>query len=180
MSGARHSKDPLLRFAALMALGIPLLGCVSSANDGAQVVAADAGVASAADPSAASEEGLPSGPVEPFPTDALIGNWGAASYREVKDRPRVEAQARAQCKLPYKIAKGPTDGVMMYFADDPKLYELKVKPATDGKVYIGFEGPPGGWQDREVLAYSGDRMELKFVDPEINGRYGVFIFVRCK
>ena len=28
---------------------------------------------------------------------------------------------------PYTIAKGPTDGVMMHVADDPKLYELRLK-----------------------------------------------------
>ncbi len=30
---------------------------------------------------------------------------------------------------------------MMYFADSPQLYELKVK-SGNGKVYVGFEGPP--------------------------------------
>jgi hypothetical protein len=119
------------------------------------------------------------GPVAPFPTEDLVGSWGTASYQKVEDRGRVEEQARAQCRLPYKIAKGPTDGVMMYFADDPKLYELKVKPGQDGKVYVGFEGPPGGWQDREVLFHSRDKIIMKFVDPDIHARYGTFVFVRC-
>jgi hypothetical protein len=140
-----------------------LSGCVSTGQDTVPVLAASV-----------------QSTVTPFPTEALIGNWGTASYREDKDIDRVTAQARQQCRLPYKITKGPTDGVMMYFADDPKLFELQVKSGNDGKVYVGFEGPPGGWQDREVLFHSSDKFILKFVDPEVHGRYGIFIFVRCK
>lgn len=114
-----------------------------------------------------------------YQTEKLIGNWGVASYRTEKDRKRTEAQARAQCKLPYKITKGPTDGVMMYFADDPELHELKLKGASDGKTYLGFEAPPGDWQDREILSFSDNLIVMKFVEPEINDRYGTFIFVRC-
>ena len=51
-------------------------------------------------------------------SEALIGRWGVASFRQEKDRQRVAAQARAQCKLPYTIARGPTGGVMMHVADD--------------------------------------------------------------
>ena len=51
-------------------------------------------------------------------SEALIGRWGVASFRQEKDRQRVAAQARAQCKLPYTIANGPTGGVMMHVADD--------------------------------------------------------------
>ena len=39
-------------------------------------------------------------------SEALIGRWGVASFRQEKDRQRVAAQARAQCKLPYTIARG--------------------------------------------------------------------------
>ncbi len=73
-----------------------------------------------------------------YQTEKLIGNWGLASYRNEKDRKRTEAQARAQCRLPYKIVKGPTDGVMMQFADDPQVHELKLKGSSDGRTYLGF------------------------------------------
>ena len=76
-------------------------------------------------------------------SEALIGRWGVASFRQEKDRQRVAAQARAQCKLPYTIARGPTGGVMMHVADDSALYELRPKGGSDGKTYLGLEAPPG-------------------------------------
>ncbi|NJL07628.1 MAG: hypothetical protein HC900_04715 [Methylacidiphilales bacterium] len=115
----------------------------------------------------------------PFPQDKLIGKWGIASYRDEKDRKRTEAQARSQCKLPYTITKGPTDGIMMHVADDPQLHELKLKGAPGGKAYVGFEGPPGDAQDREVLSFSDNLMVMRFVDPDVNSRYGTFVYVRC-
>jgi hypothetical protein len=111
--------------------------------------------------------------------EQLVGRWGVASFREEKDRPRVLAQARSQCRLPYVIALGPKDGVMMHAADDSKLYELRLKGGSDGKTYLGFEGPPGDWQDREVVSLSEREMVLRFVDPDVNGRYGTFVYVRC-
>lgn len=111
--------------------------------------------------------------------EQLVGRWGVASYRDEKDRRRVEAQARAQCRLPYNIALGPTDGVMMHLADDSKLYELRLKGASDGKTYLGPEAPPGDWQDREIVSLSEREIVMRFVDPEVNTRYGTFIYVRC-
>ena len=32
--------------------------------------------------------------------DQIVGRWGLASYQDPKDRTRVEAAAKAQCKLP--------------------------------------------------------------------------------
>lgn len=111
--------------------------------------------------------------------EQLVGKWGVASYREEKDRKRVEAQARAQCRLPYIIAKGPSDGVMMHLADDAKLYELRIKGGSDGKTYLGPEAPPGEWQDREIISIAEKEIIMRFVDPEVHGRYGTFIYVRC-
>ena len=102
-----------------------------------------------------------------------------ASFHNDKDRARTEREARAQCSLPYTIAKGPTDGVMMHVADDPKLYELKVKGDSSGKTYVGFEAPPGDLADREILSYSDKLMTLRFVDPDAARRYGTFVYVRC-
>lgn len=113
--------------------------------------------------------------------EMLIGRWGVASFREEKDRARATAQARSFCtRQPYEITAGPRNGVMMHAADDPKLYELRLKGASDGKTYLGFEAPPGDWQDRVILSASNDQLVMRFVDPEIHNRYGTFIYVRCK
>jgi hypothetical protein len=114
-----------------------------------------------------------------YPVERLVGSWGVASYRQDKDRARTEAQARAQCKLPYAIAKGPTDGVMMHVADDPTPHELTLKGGPGGKTYLGFEGPPGDDQDREILSMTDNMFVARFVNPEINSRYGTFVYVRC-
>jgi len=119
------------------------------------------------------------------PTDLtremLIGRWGVASFRDEKDRARVTAQARSFCaRQPYVITAGPRNGVMMHAADDAKLYELRLKGGSDGKTYLGFEAPPGDWQDRVILSASNDQWVMRFVDPEVHSRYGTFIYVRCK
>jgi hypothetical protein len=114
-----------------------------------------------------------------FSRERLIGNWGIASFHTEKDRKRTEGEARAQCSLPYAIAKGPNDGVMMHAADDAELYELKLKGGPGGKTYLGFEAPPGDPQDREILAATDNQITLRFVDPDAHRRYGTFIYVRC-
>jgi hypothetical protein len=114
-----------------------------------------------------------------FERERLIGRWGVASFHDDKDRKRTEREAKAQCSLPYTIAKGPTDGVMMHVADDPKLYELRLKGDAAGKTYLGFEAPPGDPQDREILSATDNLMIMRFVDPDANRRYGTFVYVRC-
>jgi hypothetical protein len=111
--------------------------------------------------------------------DALVGRWGVASFHTEKDRKRTEAEARAQCKQPYTIARGSGDGVMMHVADDPKLYELRLKAGSGGKAYLGFEAPAGDPQDREILSHSPSMLVTRFVDPDANARYGTFIYSRC-
>jgi hypothetical protein len=49
--------------------------------------------------------------------DQIVGLWGIASYQDPKDRTRVEAAAKAQCKLPYVITAGASGGVVMHLAD---------------------------------------------------------------
>jgi hypothetical protein len=114
-----------------------------------------------------------------FGRERLIGRWGIASFHNDKDRKRTESEARAQCSLPYSIARGPTDGVMMHVADDPKLYELGLKGTTAGRTYLGFEAPAGDPQDREILSATDSLMTMRFVDPEVHRRYGTFVYVRC-
>jgi hypothetical protein len=115
-----------------------------------------------------------------FSRERLIGRWGVASFHTDKDRPRTEREAKAQCSLPYTIAKGPTDGVMMHVADDPKLYELRLKGDAAGRTYLGFEAPPGNPQDREIVSATDNLITMRFVDPDANRRYGTFVYVRCR
>lgn len=114
-----------------------------------------------------------------FPLERLIGRWGIASYHTEKDRKRTEAQAKGGCGQPYAISKGPTDGVMMHVADDPKPYELRLKAGPGGKTYLGFEAPAGDPQDREIVSASEQMLVMRFVDADANRRYGTFIYARC-
>lgn len=124
-------------------------------------------------------------PAEPtlppsFPPQELVGRWGFAAYHRPDDRSRTEAAARNQCKIPVNIGAGPNGGVMMYLADQNQLQELQVKGSRSGKNYIGPRNdPPGGMQDREVVSFDGRVLITKWIDPEIAGRYGYGVYVRC-
>jgi hypothetical protein len=109
----------------------------------------------------------------------IVGRWGYAAFHKPADRARTEANAKGQCKQPYVIGQGPNGGVMMYLADSSQLQELRLKGSQNGKDYIGPAGQTPGMQDREVLSFDGRVMLLKFVDPEVDGRYGTGIYVRC-
>ena len=154
-------------FASLFVIGIglTLAGCLSSGTDAPSPQVQAAAVISA--PSA-------------IGTDKLIGSWGIASFHTEKDRQRTEAQAKAGCSQPYVIRKGAEDGVMMHAADDPKLYELRLKGGPGGRTFLGFEAPPGDLQDREILSATASMLVMRFVDPDAHRRYGTFIYVRCR
>jgi hypothetical protein len=115
-----------------------------------------------------------------FPPQDIVGRWGLAAYHKDEDRPRIEAAAAQQCKQPYVITLGPTGGVMMHLADQATPTELRLKGAPGGKTFIGPEGdPPGSAQDREVVAFDGRLLILRWMDPEVQGRYGTMVYVRC-
>ena len=109
----------------------------------------------------------------------VVGRWGYAAYHKPEDRARTEANARGQCKQPYVIGQGQSGGVMMYLADSSQLQELRLKGSQSGKDYIGPPGNTPGMQDREIVSFDGRVLVLKFVDPEIDGRYGTGVYVRC-
>ncbi len=109
----------------------------------------------------------------------IVGRWGLASFHKPEDRARTEAAARGQCRQPYNISSGPTGGVMMLLHDSPKVQELTIKASTEGKTYIGPGPEAGAGDDREVLSFDGRVLILKWVDPEVAGRYGTMAFVRC-
>lgn len=115
-----------------------------------------------------------------FPPQDIVGRWGLAAYHVADDRERTEAAAAAQCKQPYVITAGPSGGVMMHLADQPRPEELRLKGAPGGKTYIGpADTEPGGQQDREVVSFTGRVMTLRWIDPEVQGRYGTMVYVRC-
>ena len=114
-----------------------------------------------------------------FPPQDIVGRWGLAAYHRDEDRPRIEVAAAGQCKQPYVITLGPTGGVMMHLADQAKPEELRLKGAPGNKTYIGPEGEPAGAQDREVIAFDGRMLILRWMDPEVQGRYGTMVYVRC-
>jgi hypothetical protein len=161
----QHSKLPAGRILALLAIGLGfgLSGCATT-------------------------NGPPEPPPPPiaqtlppsFPPQDLVGSYGLAAYHKEEDRARTEAAAVNQCKQPYVITLGPTGGVMMHLADQATPTELRVKGAPGGKNFIGPDGdPPGSSQDREVISFDGRVLILRFMDPEVHGRYGSMVYVRC-
>jgi hypothetical protein len=114
-----------------------------------------------------------------FPPQDIVGRWGLAAYHKLEDRERIEVAAANQCKQPYVITLGPTGGVMMHLADQATPTELRLKGAPGGKTYVGPEGEPGGIQDRLVESFDGRVLILRWMDPEVQGRYGTMVYVRC-
>ena len=111
--------------------------------------------------------------------DQIVGRWGVASYQDPKDRTRVEAAAKAQCKLPYVITAGASGGVVMHLADEAAPQDLRLKGGPGGKNYIGPPGPAGGEKDREVVSVDSRLLIMRFVDPDAAKRYGNMVYVRC-
>jgi len=110
----------------------------------------------------------------------IVGRWGYAAFHRQEDRARTETAARGQCRQAVIINQGPGGGVMMYLADQAELQELRLKGGPNNRNFIGpSDEPAGGPQDREIVSFDGRIMLLKFTNPEIDGRYGTGIYVRC-
>jgi len=114
-----------------------------------------------------------------YTAEEIVGRWGVASYRKETDRVRTEAAARKQCGKAYTITKGPNGGVMMHLADQRTPVELRIKSSPDGKTFIGPEGESGGAQDREIVAFDGRVLVLRYMEPETAARFGTMVYVRC-
>jgi hypothetical protein len=57
---------------------------------------------------------------------------------------------------------------------------LALKGAPGGKTYIGpKDEPPASTQDRDVVSFDGRVLILRWMDPEVQGRYGTMVYVRC-
>ena len=111
--------------------------------------------------------------------EEIVGRWGYGAFHNESDLARTSAAARGQCGQPVEITRGPNGGVMMYLADSAQLQELRLKGSQSGKNYIGPPGQTPGPQDREIVSFDGRVMLLAFVDPEVAGRYGTGVYVRC-
>jgi hypothetical protein len=109
----------------------------------------------------------------------IAGRWGLAAFHKPDDRTRTEAAARNGCKQPYVIGLGSSGGVIMHMPDTAQPQELRVKGAAGNKTFIGPAGEPGIAEDREITSFDGRVMTMRFLDPEVSGRYGTQVYVRC-
>jgi hypothetical protein len=161
----RPSPDAIACLTAIAA-ALTLAGCASMSI----------GPSSEPPPAAPSAALLPAS----IPAQDLVGRWGLAAYHKAEDRARTETAARGQCRQPYNISRGPTGGVIMHLADQSQPTELVLKGGPGGQNFVGPGDEPGGSaRDREILSMDGRVMVLRWVDPEIAGRYGNMVYVRC-
>jgi hypothetical protein len=158
---------PLLPAVVLLA-GLPLFGGCSSFN--------------ISNPFTTTAAAPPPPPVVPpsIHAEEIAGNWGYTSYHNEKDRARTQAAAKGQCSTPYTIEASASGGVMMLGHDNSQKQEMTLKGSTDGKTYVGPGTEPAGSDDREVVSFDGKVLILKWVDPEVAGRYGNQVLVRCE
>jgi hypothetical protein len=158
---------PLLPAVVLLA-GLPMLaGCSSFGSIG--------------NPFASAAAVPPAAPIVPpsVRAEEIVGRWGLASYHRDQDRARTEVAAKSQCTQPYKIEASSSGGVMMLGHDNPQIQDMTLKGSVEGKTYVGPGGDPAGTDDREVVSFDGRVLILKWVDPEVAGRYGNMVLVRC-
>jgi hypothetical protein len=126
-------------------------------------------------PQAAPAQALGTPSIQP---DQIVGRWGIASFHKPEDQARTEAAARSQCTQPYVINRS-ADGVAMLGHDSPAVQDMMIKASADGRTYIGPGPDAGGADDREVAQFDGRVLVLKWIDPEVAGRYGTMVLVRC-
>jgi hypothetical protein len=113
-------------------------------------------------------------------SEEIVGRWGGpTAYHDPSQRARMEAKAKGLCGKPYVIGAGPNGGVMMHLADQPQQQELRLKGGPGGKNYVGPPGQAGGPQDREVVSFDGKVLVMRYIDTDVDGRYGTSIYVRC-
>ena len=159
---------PLLPAVVLLA-GLPMFGGCSSFN-----ISNPFTVTAAVSP--------PPPPVVPPSVHAeeIVGNWGYSAYHREKDRNRTLADARGQCSNPYTIEASASGGVMMLGHDNSQKQDMTLKGSAEGKTYVGPGADPASQDDREVVSFDGKVLILKWVDPEVAGRYGYMVLVRCE
>ena len=161
---------PLLPAVVLLA-GLPMLGgCTSASFNFSNPFASEA---------AAPPPPLPAQPPGVH-AEEIVGSWGLAAYHRDQDRARTQAAAKSQCGKPYEIQASGSGGVMMLGHDNPQIQDMTLKGSAEGKTYVGPGADPAGIDDREVVSFDGKTLILKWVDPEVAGRYGNMVLVRCE
>jgi hypothetical protein len=163
--------------AVLLSAGVLMLAGCSSAQFGS-------GFGGFNNPFSSSSAAPPPAPAAPIippkvRPEEIVGRWGLASYHREQDRARTEAAAKGQCTQPYVIERAPTGGVLMLGHDNPQVQTMNLKGSVEGKTYVGPGADPGGADDREVVSFDGRVLILRWVDPEVAGRYGNYLLVRC-
>jgi hypothetical protein len=168
-------ETPMLRTrhlltAAVLATAAVMLAACTSANNPFST-----------NPFSSSAPEAPSTPLPPpsLRADDIVGRWGFSSYHRDQDRARTEVAARGQCSQPYTIERSASGGVMMLGHDNPAKQDMAIKGSYENKTYIGPGPTPAAADDREVLSFDGKVLLLKWVDPEVAGRYGISVLVRC-
>jgi hypothetical protein len=164
-----QSCRPLLPAVVLLA-GLPMLAGCTTAGGGFSNP-----FATAAAPSPPPPPVVPPG----VRAEEIVGRWGLASYHRDQDRARTEVQARGQCTIPYLIEASASGSVKMLGHDNPQMQDMNLKGSVEGKTYVGPGSDPAGTDDREVVSFDGRVLILKWVDPEVAGRYGNMVLVRC-
>ena len=161
----------LLVPAAVLLAGVPLAGCETTTF-------------SWNNPFSLSNQASAPAPPPRMPAnihaEEIVGKWGLAAYHREKDRVRTTNNARGQCGKPYEIRAAGNGDVMMLGHDNPQVQEMSLKGSAEGKTYVGPGDLPAGMDDREVVSFDGKVLILKWVDPEIAGRYGYMVLVRCE
>ncbi len=109
----------------------------------------------------------------------IVGRWGLAAYHRDQDRARTEQAAQGQCRQPYVIGGGQAGGVMMLTHDNPNVVENLIKVGPDGRTFIGPGDALNQEDDREVVSFDGRVLILRWISPDVAGRYGTMVLVRC-
>lgn len=157
---------------AILAAGLMLASCTGSMPSLSSLT----GGGDAPPPEAAPPPGPPArASIAP---DDIVGRWGIASFHRPEDQARTEVAARNGCTQPYVINRG-SQGVAMLGHDSPQITDMMIKASADGRTFVGPGPDPGGADDREVVSFDGRTLILKWVDPEIAGRYGTMLLTRC-
>jgi len=159
--------------AVLIAAVLPMLGGCASFN-----LPSFSGPFSSASPPPQPPPAPPALPPS-LRAEDIVGRWGYSSYHREQDRARTEVAARGQCTQPYVINRSPSGGVLMLGHDSPTVEDMNIKGSPEGRTYIGPGPEPGGADDREVVSFDGRVLILKWIDPEVAGRYGTMVLVRC-
>ena len=80
----------------------------------------------------------------------------------------------------HNLRQGFTQSCECLHRDSPAIQDMTLKGSVEGKTYIGPGPDPAGADDREVVSFDGRMLILRWVDPEVAGRYGTAVLVRCR